>query len=233
LPLREKIIKFFSPKGGIWFLSPGLTSSGEEQVVTDLETYARRVSQTIEQISDIARAYELAERSILDSAIGRIYRGWEETEKIRWEIYDRVAQGRLFFPDSRGDMFALINKMSLIQLTMKDPRIFLPPGKPLREDLRYPIERLGETCKVLAQVLSLSIEYLNEDPGKALQEIRRATEYEKEIFRWIEDAKKLLSEARTDAEDVRALMLIEYIVIVTQKILECIYRVQEIAIKYV
>jgi uncharacterized protein Yka (UPF0111/DUF47 family) len=232
-PLREKIIQFFSPKGGIWFLSPGLIGKGEEQVVSDLEGYARKISQTIETVEDITKAFEYADKSTMESAVLKVQRGWEETERIRWGIYHRVTEGHLFFPDSRGDMFALINKMSLILLVMKDPQIFLVPEKPLRGEPRYFIERITATCRELALVLSRSIEYLNRDPALALQEIRRAPEHEKEIYRWVEESRRWMSGSMPGERDPQVLKLIEHLMAISHEILGAIYVVQEIAVKFV
>lgn len=233
MTLRERIIQFFSPKGGVWFLSPGLVGKGEEEVVHDLERYAARFAEVIAGIEDLSRAYGTADEHLFSSVLLQIDRGCEETESVRWEITRRISRQSLFFPESRKDMLELLNSMSATLSLMKEFQVLPLPHGTLESTDRYLITEMAKGCVKLSELLSDTIRYLDENPSSALEKIGQGSLYQQELFAMLEEFRISGESAPAADGDLQRTLFLQQIIRISQYLVNSLYRVQEIAIQYV
>lgn len=230
--LKERIVEFFSPRGRIWFLSPALIGRGEEQVIRDLEMYADKVLEAVEQLESLITAYGSSNRNMMHLALEEIDECWQEAEEIRWSVYTRIVERKLFFPTSRSDMLSLLSSMSQVLQAAKTIHPIMVPEGALSSEVQFPLKRMADLCIELAQLMASSVEHLNREPLDALKETRRSTDYEKEIFYWKAEAIKAMQKERPGSIEVDLLNMIDGVSSVTREILRAIYKVQETAVKF-
>ncbi|MFQ6074918.1 MAG: DUF47 family protein [Candidatus Bathyarchaeia archaeon] len=230
--LKNRIVEFFSPKGKIWFLSPALIGRGEEQVILDLERYADKVFEAVDQLESLIIAYASSDMNMMQLAIEEIDECWQEAEEIRWSVYTRIVERKLFFPTSRSDMLSLLSSMSQVLQVAKTIHPIKVPRGTLSNEIQFPLKRMADLCVELAQLMASSVEHLNRDPLYALKETRRSTDYEKEIFYWKAEIIRALRKERPRSIAFNLLNLIEGVSTITREILSAIYKVQETAVKF-
>jgi uncharacterized protein Yka (UPF0111/DUF47 family) len=232
MTLRDRIVKIFSPKGGVWFLSPGLVGKGEQEVIQDLEWYADRFVLAIGGMEDLSRAYGTAEMDTFGSILLQIDQNCNQAEEMRGKIIQRIADERLFFPDSRKDMLRLLNSMSLTLFHLKEFKTMVIPSGPLGDTERYFITEVARTGSKLARTLSDSIRYVNQDPLTALEKIHQESSFQKEMTRWVEEYRQIREKPPIPEEDLRRILFLQQMLQISQDVLRSLYCVQEIAIQY-
>ena len=232
MTLRERVIQFFSPKGGVWFLSPGLVGRGEEEVVRDLERYGARFADVIAGIEELSRAYGTADEDLFSSVLLQIDRGCDEAESIRWEIIRRISRQGLFFPESREDMLELINSMSMALSRMKEFQLLPLPRNTMEGADQYLITEMAKGCVNLSGLLSDTIRYLNEDPSTALEKVRQGSLFQQELFARVEEFRIGAKGAPAADGELQRTLFLQQVIAISQVIVNSLYRVQEIAIQY-
>ncbi|MDD1678123.1 MAG: hypothetical protein LUO93_02925 [Methanomicrobiales archaeon] len=232
MTLRERIIKIFSPKGGVWFLSPGLVGREEQEVIQDLEWYADRFVHAMSGIEDLSRAYSKAEGDVFNGVLLQIDQDCDDSEGVRRKIIHRITDQRLFFPDSRKDMLRLLNSMSLALFHLKGFKTLAVPRKPLDDDEQYVLTEVAITEIKLAGTLSDAVRYVNEDPMTALEKIEHEYSYQEEVFHWVEELRRIRERNPPSEEDIRWILFLQQVIQITQDILGALNHVQEIAIQY-
>jgi hypothetical protein len=230
--LRERLVKLFSPKGGVWLLSPGLGGREEREVIQDLEYYGDRFVQTIRLLEDLSRAYGAADPDLFRNVLREIDQHCVEAEAVHTRIVQRITDHRLFFPGSRTDMFRLLNSMSVALFHMKGFKMLDIPAQPLRETERYLITEIAIAGVKRARTLSDTIRYVNEDPLTALKAIQHGQPCQDDMTGWLEGLRRRGDERPLKEEDLLRFHFLQQMWLVSQDILRSLGHVQEIGIQY-
>jgi uncharacterized protein Yka (UPF0111/DUF47 family) len=231
--IKQKVKDFFSPKGGAWLLSPGLTRQGEEHTIGNLEQYASIVSKSIAHLQDAVKAYEESNLSLFRLSIDEIVAGWEDAERIRWDTFNHIADKRLFFPESRESMLRLVNTINRAFLLVIDIRLVSFPKEKMSLELSFSVDAILENCVQNADLLYSAIKYLNRDPSHVVSISRQTSNRELDFITSMDKATSHLANNGSESKRDEIFDFLGRLSTINRGLLDAIYEIQQIAIKFV
>ncbi len=229
--LRERIKGFFSPKGLVWFLSPGMRGAEEDTIITDLENFAGKFSETVSSLEGFIGAYTTGDVSMMRLSMEKTVSLRRSTEDHRKRITQTIADKRMFFPDSREDMISIMNSMSLVLSVVEDVRVGAATGKAVDPRLGVGMLSVARDCSEMAALIVSGIEYLNRDPLHAFSETFAVSKAEDSLRVDVEAAVQEL-EGIDGGENVGYVVVMLSLLRISEQIKGVLGNVEKLAVKY-